>query len=191
MVSHPIAASQLLLDPKFTMSRNFDLLAREALAAPTTDSDNHVQSVVILIVSILSTLGAGWIIISFVVCTRSHGKISSPSTDADDMLDQAFRNLRTFRHTLILGLAISDCVMAINFLSSSAMNVAGRYIGDPAQKHFCSFNGFMTQGKALMSMCLPVRRSDLKSHQDLSLRYTDRLLGPYHRHLHLLHPRGT
>jgi hypothetical protein len=35
--------------------------------------------------------------------------------------------------------------MAINFLSSSAMNISGRFIGDPEQKAFCSFNGFMTQ----------------------------------------------
>ena len=35
--------------------------------------------------------------------------------------------------------------MALNFLSSSAMDVGGRYIGDPEQTRFCSFNGWMTQ----------------------------------------------
>jgi hypothetical protein len=46
---------------------------------------------------------------------------------------------------LILGLAISDCVMALNFLLSSSMNVAGRWIGAPEQAQFCTFNGYMTQ----------------------------------------------
>jgi hypothetical protein len=58
---------------------------------------------------------------------------------------QAFSNLRSFRHQLILGLAVSDFVMALNFLLSSSMNVSGHLIGDPAQQGFCSFNGFMTQ----------------------------------------------
>lgn len=35
--------------------------------------------------------------------------------------------------------------MALNFLSSAAMNLNGRYIGAPEQRGFCSFNGFMTQ----------------------------------------------
>jgi hypothetical protein len=35
--------------------------------------------------------------------------------------------------------------MAINFLSSTAMNLTGRDIGDPQLHGFCSFNGFMTQ----------------------------------------------
>jgi hypothetical protein len=40
---------------------------------------------------------------------------------------------------------MSDCVMAINFLMSSSMNVSGRWIGAPEQAGFCTFNGFMTQ----------------------------------------------
>jgi hypothetical protein len=35
--------------------------------------------------------------------------------------------------------------MALNFLSSCAVNLSGHSIGAPAQKTFCSFNGFMTQ----------------------------------------------
>ncbi|KAJ4353417.1 uncharacterized protein N0V89_005146 [Didymosphaeria variabile] len=56
---------------------------------------------------------------------------------------QLFKEVRTFRHQLILGLAISDFFMAVNFLSSCAANLIGYNIG----KHqaFCSFNGFMTQ----------------------------------------------
>lgn len=58
---------------------------------------------------------------------------------------QLFKEVRTFRHQLILGLAISDLLMALNFMSSCAVNLSGHMIGDPAQKKFCSFNGFMAQ----------------------------------------------
>ncbi|KAF4447667.1 G-protein coupled receptor 1 [Fusarium austroafricanum] len=96
---------------------------REALAAPSDESEMRLQSIVILIVSILSLLGAGWIILSFI----------------------CFKSLRSFRHQLILGLASSDFLMALNFLSSTAMNISGKLIGDHEQQGFCSFNGFMTQ----------------------------------------------
>ena len=58
---------------------------------------------------------------------------------------QLFPDLRSFRHQLILGLAISDLIMAFNFLLSSSMNVTGRWIGAPEQAGFCNFNGYMTQ----------------------------------------------
>lgn len=35
--------------------------------------------------------------------------------------------------------------MALNFLSSTAMNINGKEIGAPEHQTFCSFNGFMTQ----------------------------------------------
>ncbi|KAK3305795.1 G protein-coupled glucose receptor regulating Gpa2-domain-containing protein [Chaetomium strumarium] len=101
----------------------FDIAPRAALAAPTDPGIIRVQSAVILVASILACVGAGWIMASFM----------------------AFSNLRTFRHHLIFGLAISDCVMALNFLVSSSMNVGGRWIGAPENARFCSFNGFMTQ----------------------------------------------
>ncbi|KAF6524911.1 hypothetical protein HZS61_010706 [Fusarium oxysporum f. sp. conglutinans] len=97
---------------------------REALAAPADRSEMVLQSIVILVVSILSILGAGWIIVSFFV---------------------VFKSLRSFRHQLILGLAASDFLMALNFLSSTAMNINGKEIGAPEHQTFCSFNGFMTQ----------------------------------------------
>lgn len=53
--------------------------------------------------------------------------------------------MRSFRHQLILGLAISDCIMALNFLASTSMNLSGRLIGEPQNRDFCSFNGFMAQ----------------------------------------------
>ncbi|KAH7364191.1 G protein-coupled glucose receptor regulating Gpa2-domain-containing protein [Rhexocercosporidium sp. MPI-PUGE-AT-0058] len=93
------------------------------LSAPSSPHDIHVLSLVIFVVSVLSVLGAGWIIVSFLL----------------------FKSLRTFRHQLILGLAISDFWMAINFLSSASMNISGSNIGSPREKNFCSFNGFMIQ----------------------------------------------
>ncbi|KAL5593780.1 hypothetical protein FOBRF1_012882 [Fusarium oxysporum] len=101
------------------MASPMHIYHREALAAPADRSEMVLQSIVILVVSILSILGAGWIIV--------------------------FKSLRSFRHQLILGLAASDFLMALNFLSSTAMNINGKEIGAPEHQAFCSFNGFMTQ----------------------------------------------
>ena len=49
------------------MEATIQTFRREALAAPTDASSIHIQSVVILIVSIASLLGAAWIIVSFIV----------------------------------------------------------------------------------------------------------------------------
>jgi G protein-coupled glucose receptor regulating Gpa2 len=43
------------------------------------------------------------------------------------------------------GLAISDLIMAVNFLSSTALNLSGNFIGSPKTRPFCLYNGFMTQ----------------------------------------------
>ncbi|KAN0116884.1 G protein-coupled glucose receptor regulating Gpa2 domain containing protein [Hyaloscypha variabilis] len=80
-------------------------------------------NIVILIISILSVSGAGWIIFSFIM----------------------FESLRTFRHQLILGLATSDFIMAMNYLLATARNLSGHNIGTPEEKKFCSFNGFMVE----------------------------------------------
>ncbi|KAJ0350238.1 hypothetical protein KNSL1_004142 [Colletotrichum chrysophilum] len=40
---------------------------------------------------------------------------------------------------------MSDLIMAVNFLCSTAMNISGRLIGAPENATFCSYNGFMTQ----------------------------------------------
>ncbi|KAK2778247.1 G-protein coupled receptor 1 [Colletotrichum kahawae] len=94
-----------------------------ALSAPPTPAEVRLQSIVILAVSIVSILGAGWIMLSFWL----------------------FPNLRSFRHCLILGLAVSDLMMAVNFLCSTTLNISGRLIGAPENVTFCSYNGFMTQ----------------------------------------------
>ncbi|KAJ2897191.1 hypothetical protein MKZ38_004874 [Zalerion maritima] len=101
----------------------FELSPRVALAAPANHDQDVVQSTALLVSSILAALGAAWIMSSFMI----------------------FKSLRSFRHQLILGLAISDLLMALNFSASAGMNVSGNYISEPAQKAFCDFNGFMTQ----------------------------------------------
>ncbi|KAL2128809.1 hypothetical protein VTI74DRAFT_8615 [Chaetomium olivicolor] len=105
------------------MYSGFNIAPRAALAAPTEPFIIQSQSAAIMAASILSMVGGGWMIASFFL----------------------FSNLQSFRHQLILGLAISDCAGAFNFLLSSSMNLAGRWIGAPEQAKFCSFNGYMTQ----------------------------------------------
>lgn len=99
------------------------VLLKEVLSAPVSIREIRTLNAVILVVSLLSVIGAGWIILSFLL----------------------FRSVRTFRHQLILGLAISDLWMAINFMSSTAVNLSGYLLSEKPQKPFCSFNGFMTQ----------------------------------------------
>ncbi|OCK80626.1 hypothetical protein K432DRAFT_281173, partial [Lepidopterella palustris CBS 459.81] len=99
------------------------LYVRGVLSAPVMKWQIHTLNGIILAVSLISAIGAGWIIISFLL----------------------FKAVRTFRHQLILGLAISDFWMAINFMSSTAVNLSGHIISGKAEKPFCSFNGFMTQ----------------------------------------------
>ncbi|KAF2120849.1 G protein-coupled glucose receptor regulating Gpa2-domain-containing protein [Lophiotrema nucula] len=98
-------------------------LQRAVLSAPSRLHEIRTLNQVILAVSVLSMLGAGWICLSFCL----------------------FKQVRTFRHQLILGLAISDFWMAANFLSSCAVNLSGHILSEPPQQKFCSFNGFMTQ----------------------------------------------
>jgi hypothetical protein len=49
------------------MMLNFDIAPREALAAPKQTDDIRLQSIAIMVVSLLSVLGAGWIMLSFCV----------------------------------------------------------------------------------------------------------------------------
>jgi hypothetical protein len=50
----------------------FDISPREALAAPTTDEETYIQSVVILTLSVVSAMAAGWILLSFAVRISQH-----------------------------------------------------------------------------------------------------------------------
>lgn len=99
------------------------VLLKEMLSAPMSVREIRTLNVVILVVSLLSVIGAGWVILSFLL----------------------FKSVGTFRHQLILGLAISDLWMAVNFMSSTAVNLSGYLLSGKPQKPFCSFNGFMTQ----------------------------------------------
>ncbi|KAL4916042.1 hypothetical protein BDW62DRAFT_203047 [Aspergillus aurantiobrunneus] len=94
-----------------------------SLSAPTSLDAERQLCAAVLVVSTLSVLGSGWIIASFSVV---------PS-------------LRTFRHQLILGLGLSDFIMALNVLLSTSMNLSGRHIWAEEQRAFCSFNGSMNQ----------------------------------------------
>lgn len=107
--------------------------------------------------------------------------------------------MRTFRHQLILlvdqyhskhalthssGLAISDLVMALNFLSSTATNLSGRFIGASSMKSFCLFNGFMTQFFVVQSKFELL--VDLQHTYDYS-----RLLGPGNCNLYVFYGRRS
>ncbi|KAI2994054.1 hypothetical protein CBS147346_10718 [Aspergillus niger] len=111
-----------------------------ALSAPVEMESEEILSRIILVVSVASMIGSGWIIISFLFV---------PS-------------LRTFRHQLILGavlhpdnaiwlplmssgLGISEFLAAGNVVISASVNTVGIEIWDPSLKAFCSFNGLMVQ----------------------------------------------
>ncbi|KAL4959335.1 G protein-coupled glucose receptor regulating Gpa2-domain-containing protein [Aspergillus stella-maris] len=98
-------------------------LDSSTLSAPTSLDAERKLCATVLVVSTMSMLGGAWIIASFIVV---------PS-------------LRTFRHQLILGLGLSDFMMAINVMLSTSMNLSGRHIWAPEQEAFCSFNGLMNQ----------------------------------------------
>ncbi|GKZ28313.1 hypothetical protein AbraIFM66950_003570 [Aspergillus brasiliensis] len=94
-----------------------------ALSAPTQMDLEEILSQVILVVSVASMVGSGWVIISFFIV---------PS-------------LRTFRHQLILGLGISEFLASSNVVISAGLNTSGIEIWSPSLKAFCSFNGFLAQ----------------------------------------------
>ncbi|KAL4952154.1 G protein-coupled glucose receptor regulating Gpa2-domain-containing protein [Aspergillus filifer] len=98
-------------------------LNSNTLSAPTSLDAERKLCATVLVVSSMSMLGGAWIIASFIVV---------PS-------------LRTFRHQLILGLGLSDFMMALNVMLSTSMNLSGRHIWASEQEAFCSFNGFMNQ----------------------------------------------
>ncbi|KAL4941684.1 hypothetical protein BDV06DRAFT_212456 [Aspergillus oleicola] len=98
-------------------------LHSSTLSAPASLDAERKLCTTVLVVSTMSMLGGAWIIASCIVV---------PS-------------LRTFRHQLILGLGLSDFMMALNVMLSTSMNLSGRPIWAPEQGAFCSFNGFVNQ----------------------------------------------
>ncbi|KAK6529033.1 hypothetical protein TWF694_004253 [Orbilia ellipsospora] len=102
-----------------------DLLDRRsgALAAPATAWGDLVLNQVLFAVALASALGAGFVMLSYTF----------------------IKELRSYRHQLILGLAISDFFMAINFLWASGIHVAGGDLALPKNNTTCNVNGFLTQ----------------------------------------------
>ncbi|KAF3104030.1 hypothetical protein TWF569_007764 [Orbilia oligospora] len=85
-------------------------------------SQRHLAGVV-LAGSVLSTVGSLYMILGFFF----------------------LRECRSFRHKLILGLAVSDLLLALNFFIPSLSMVTGREISSPWNEGFCSANGFLMQ----------------------------------------------
>lgn len=71
--------------------------------------------------------------------------------------------------------------MAINFLSSAAVNIHGPNIGSQSMNGFCSFNGFMIQVFVVQSKMTFPRKPNAMLTQD------SRLLGPYDRCVHVFY----
>ncbi|KAF3927007.1 hypothetical protein ABW20_dc0110369 [Dactylellina cionopaga] len=85
-------------------------------------SERHLAGVV-LAGSVLSIVGSLYMIFGFII----------------------LRELRTFRHKLILGLAISDLLLALNFFIPSLSMMVNQSGSSPSNSIFCSANGFLTQ----------------------------------------------
>ena len=85
------------------------------------------------------------------------------------------------------GLAISDFFMAINFLSSAAVNLTGADIGSPQNKQFCSFNGFMVQTFVDQSTSLLLPHIAIYNIVRLLTYLGSRLLGAFYLCLHIYH----
>ncbi|KAK6511448.1 hypothetical protein TWF481_000364 [Arthrobotrys musiformis] len=94
-----------------------------ALAAPATIWGDMMLNKAIFTVAVLSSVGSAWVVLSYV----------------------CIKELRSYRHQLILGLAISDLLMALNFMFSAGWNVAGGDLALEESKTACSVNGFLTQ----------------------------------------------
>lgn len=134
------------------------LMEHAALSAPVEMESEEILSRIILVVSVASMIGSGWIIISFLVSMKT---VYLPFCSVCDT-NQFVPSLRTFRHQLILGavlhpdnaiwlplmssgLGISEFLAAGNVVISASLNTLGIEIWDPSLKAFCSFNGLMVQ----------------------------------------------
>ncbi|KAF3181331.1 hypothetical protein EYR41_005010 [Orbilia oligospora] len=94
-----------------------------ALAAPATAWGDMMLNRALFSVALLSSVGSAWVVLSYV----------------------CIKELRSYRHQLILGLAISDLLMALNFMFSAGWNVAGGDLALEESRTACSVNGFLTQ----------------------------------------------
>ncbi|KAF3169374.1 hypothetical protein TWF225_011383 [Orbilia oligospora] len=94
-----------------------------ALAAPATAWGDMMLNRALFSVALLSSVGSAWVVLSYA----------------------CIKELRSYRHQLILGLAISDLLMALNFMFSAGWNVAGGDLALEESRTACSVNGFLTQ----------------------------------------------
>lgn len=93
------------------------------LTGPQTDTEQLMLSIAIVVASSLSIIGAGWVILSFA----------------------CFNNLRLFRHKLILGLAISDFLRALDILVPAVMDLRHQSLDKHSDYNGCLANGFIVQ----------------------------------------------
>jgi hypothetical protein len=70
---------------------------RVPLSAEGSEHGLWIENIVVLCMSILSSLGAGWIVLSYIV-----SMILSDLIAAMLMVEQLFKEARAFRHKLIL-----------------------------------------------------------------------------------------
>ncbi|KLU89282.1 hypothetical protein MAPG_08256 [Magnaporthiopsis poae ATCC 64411] len=99
------------------------LASRAASRSLTPRNESEITSLCLVIVSSLSILGAGFMLLSFL----------------------CLPNLRSFRHRLIFGLAVVDLLRASNTLISASMDLAHRELDAPRQSVFCAVNGFANE----------------------------------------------
>ncbi|KAK6353127.1 hypothetical protein TWF696_005117 [Orbilia brochopaga] len=92
------------------------------LSAHQAWREHHLAGV-ILAGSVLSIIGSLYMILGFVF----------------------LKTLRTFRHQLILGLAISDLFLALSFFIPSASMLLDNETSSPDNRTFCMVNGFFIQ----------------------------------------------
>ncbi|KAF3913168.1 hypothetical protein AA313_de0204391 [Arthrobotrys entomopaga] len=85
-------------------------------------SEHHIAGVV-LAGSVLSIAGSLYMIVGFLILPE----------------------LRGFRHQLVLGLAVTDLFLAINFFIPSFSMLVGSKTTEPSNSNFCSPDGFLTQ----------------------------------------------
>ncbi|KAH8704769.1 hypothetical protein BGW36DRAFT_421363 [Talaromyces proteolyticus] len=114
-----------------------------ALSAPGSVTGEDILSDVILVVSILSALGAAWMIMGFIVGHLSCANVKSLRDNS--LIFGWISSLSRHCEHFDISLGISDFVMALNFMLSTSMNLSGRKIWSESLQDFCSFNGFMTQ----------------------------------------------
>ena len=85
---------------------------RESLAALGSGHEKWVEDIVVLCFSIVSTLGASWVILSYIVRMILPDLIAAML-----MIEQLFKEVRTFRHRLVLSVVAITWLALANHIS--------------------------------------------------------------------------